>query len=823
MTLCYNCFKEKTEGEEPCPHCGFDLSENVKKYPVALRAGTLLNGRYLIGRVLGQGGFGITYLAYDQSLKARVAVKEYMPNDMAARVGTTVSVAMKSRAEDFAYGLERFQEEARTLAKFMGQPGIAGVTDYFDENDTSYFVMDYIEGISFKTYIANAGGKVSVQEALDVMIPVLRALTAVHAEGFIHRDVTPDNIYITKDGNVKLLDFGSARYSLGDKSKSLDVVLKVGYAPKEQYTRRGRQGPYTDVYSCAACLYAAITGYLPPESLERLDKDTLVPPSQAGVEIPLYLERAILKGLAVQPEDRFQTAGEFLEALESQRVVELPGGQKKADGMDPGRESQAVPKKSRLTKLAGAAAGAAVVFAAVALIVSRNPSAGSGGEGGSIQENAAQEFSAATVLIAGEEYPANLEELDLSGKNLTDSDLANLEQMTGLKTLNLEGNPEIRDLTPISGLTSLEHLELPSPSQISDLSPLSGLRGLTSLSVGESFGSQQPVSQIQDYSPLAGLTGLKELSLSVTNISDFSFLEGMKELETLRLMGSMVTGDLTFAKGLTNLKELRVVAGSQGSVNGIEGLQNLEYLQISDESEQLFFDDLIFVAEMGKLQTLRLNGAGLGSFQGAENLTELENFSFYGDELSTYRDLSPLQNSTKLQTLVLPGHNGGYEGITYNGDSLAALTNLTELHMPGNIESLEPLRNLTNLHTLNIRYSSRLTKENFQSLSLLSGLPNLQQLEAWGANEVTDLSPIGGLTQLTSLAINISGGEINTPISLAPLANLTNLQTLTLQVRVSDLSPLSALTGLQTLTLRYPELVSDWSPVEHVPTVSKEP
>ena len=821
--ICYNCFKERDSQEGPCPYCGFDLSENVKKYPVALRAGTVLNGRYIIGRVLGQGGFGITYLAWDESLKARVAVKEYMPNDMAARVGTTVSVAMKSRAEDFTYGLERFKEEAQTLAKFMGQPNIAGVTDYFDENDTSYFVMDYIEGISFKTYIANQGGKVSVQEALDVMIPVLRALTAVHAEGFIHRDVTPDNIYITKDGNVKLLDFGSARYSLGDKSKSLDVILKVGYAPKEQYTRRGRQGPYTDVYSCAACLYAAITGYLPPESLERLDKDTLVPPSQAGAELPLYLERAILKGLAVQPEDRFQTAGEFLEALESQRVVELPGGQKKADGMDPGRESQAVPKKSRLTKLAGAAAGAAVVFAAVALIVSRNPSAGSGGEGGSIQENAAQEFSAATVLIAGEEYPANLEELDLSGKNLTDSDLANLEQMTGLKTLNLEGNPEIRDLTPISGLTSLEHLELPSPSQISDLSPLSGLRGLTSLSVGESFGSQQPVSQIQDYSPLAGLTGLKELSLSVTNISDFSFLEGMKELETLRLIGSAVVGDLTFAEGLTNLKELRVVAGSLGSVRGVENLKNLEYLQISDESEHLFWDDLSFAAGMGKLQTLRLNGAGVGSFQGLENLTELETFQFYGDELSTYRDLSPFRNLTKLQILVLPGHNRGSEGITYKGGSLAALTNLTELHMPGNIDSLEPLRNLTNLQTLNIRYSSRLTKENFQSLSLLAGLPNLRQLEAWGDNQVTDLSVLSGLTQLTSLAINISGGEINTPLSLAPLANLTGLQTLTLQVRASDLSPLSSLTGLQTLTIRYPELVSDWSPVEHVPTVNKEP
>ena len=835
--LCYNCFKEKPQPDGPCPYCGFDLAENEKKYPVALRAGTVLNQRYIVGRVLGQGGFGITYLAWDKSLNARVAVKEYMPNDMAARVGTTVSVAMKSRAEDFTYGLERFNEEARTLAKFMGQPNIAGVTDYFDENGTSYFVMDYIEGISFKTYIANAGGKVSAEEALDVMIPVLRALTAVHAEGFIHRDVTPDNIYITKDGNVKLLDFGSARYSLGDKSKSLDVILKVGYAPKEQYTRRGRQGPYTDVYSCAACLYAAITGYLPPESLERLDHDTLVPPSEAGAEIPLYLERAILKGLAVQPEDRFQTAGEFLETLESQEVVELAGGP--GNGQEAGsgsqgqqvQESQAQTKKSPLGKIAGAAVFAAVVFAAVALFISRSPSGGLGGAvgpGSSGQENAGLENAEAnapvpTVMIAGEEYPVNLEELDLSGKNLTDSDLTNLKQMTSLKALNLEGNSTLSDLTSLSGLTSLEHLELPSPSQISDLSPLSSLTGLSYLSMVESWGNQQPVSLIQDYSPLAGLTGLKELSLSVTNLSDFSFLKGMKDLETLRLLGNVAAEDLTFAEGFSNLKELRVFASSLGSVKGVEGLKNLEYLRISDESEKLFWEDLSFAAELRNLQTLWLNGAGVGSFHGLENLTELENFTFYGDEMSTYQDLSPFQNLTNLQILVLPGHNGGYEGITYNGDSLAALTNLTELHMPGNIESLEPLRNLTNLQTLNIRYSSRLTKENFQSLNLLAGLPKLRQLEAWGENQVTDLSPIGELTQLTSLALNISGGSLNAPLSLAPLANLTGLQTLTLQVRASDLSPLASLTDLQTLTVRYPELVSDWSPVEHVPNINQEP
>ena len=260
-TLCYNCFRQAADPSAPCPHCGFDLEENRQKFPVALRAGTVLNDRYIVGRVLGQGGFGITYVAFDTQLQARVAIKEYMPSEMATRVeGTTVSIMMDTRAEDFTYGAERFQEEARTLAKFIGHPNIAGVSSYFDQNDTSYFVMDYIEGVSFKSYIANNGGKVSVDETLNVMIPVLRALTAVHAEGFIHRDVTPDNIYISKDGNVKLLDFGSARYSIGDKSKSLDVILKVGYAPKEQYIRRGRQGPFTDVYSCAACFYAAQIG-----------------------------------------------------------------------------------------------------------------------------------------------------------------------------------------------------------------------------------------------------------------------------------------------------------------------------------------------------------------------------------------------------------------------------------------------------------------------------------------------------------------------------------------------------------------------------------
>ena len=801
MNLCYNCFKEIPEGTGPCPYCGFDLSENVKKYPVALRAGTLLNGRYLIGRVLGQGGFGITYLAWDESLKARVAVKEYMPNDMAARMGTTVSVAMKSRAEDFAYGLERFQEEARTLAKFMGQPNIAGVTDYFDENGTSYFVMDYIEGISFKTYIANAGGNVSVEEALNVMIPVLRALTAVHAEGFIHRDVTPDNIYITKDGNVKLLDFGSARYSLGDKSKSLDVVLKVGYAPKEQYTRRGRQGPYTDVYSCAACLYAAITGFLPPESLERLDHDELIPLSQAGVEIPLYLERAILKGLAVQPENRFQTAGEFLEALESQEVVELPGRQPEDQETGSEKEGSAKPKKSPLTKIAVFAAIAAVAFAAVALTVSRNSSTGAVGEGVSGQDMAVQEETqpeapVPTVMIAGEEYPVNLEELDLSGKGLSDSDLANLGQMTELKSLNLEGNPDISDLTALAGLTALEELKLPSPSQISGLAPLSGLTGLTTFSAAERTGSQQPVSMIQDYSPLAGMTGLKELSLVATNLSDFSFLEGMKNLEILRLMGGVVAEDLTFAEGFTNLKELRIYASSLGSLKGLEALENLETIRIEDESDQLFVNDLTFLEKMKRLQYLRLDIYGVGSLHGLEGLIQLETIRFSSSEGSTYTDLSPLKNLTNLRILTLPIPTDDTE-VIYHVDSLAGLTELSELRLPCVVESLEPLKNMRNLQTLTIRGGSGdFPRKTIESLSQLSGLENLTSLELYIRYPgKVDLTSVGSLTHLNSLALYFRG---NQSVDLSPLANLTNLQ---------------------NLTIPYSEDITDWSPVQHVPNL----
>lgn len=297
------------------------MSDNQKrawdKYPVALPKDTILAGRYIIKDVLGQGGFGITYLAEDHKTGTKAAVKEFFPETMVTRQTEELEVRTYTdeRLDNFRFGMASFLDEAKMLAQFKENPHIVGVQKYFEENGTAYFVMDYIEGIDFKTFIQKSGGKLSWEEVWRIMSPIMEALDAVHRKGLVHRDVTPDNIFIANDGTVKLIDFGAARYSLGDRSQSLDVVLKHGYAPKEQYTRRGKQGPFTDVYSVAACFYAALSGYLPPESLDRMEEDNLLPLSRYGVRVPKSAEAAILKGLEVRAEDRFQNMWKFMQAI----------------------------------------------------------------------------------------------------------------------------------------------------------------------------------------------------------------------------------------------------------------------------------------------------------------------------------------------------------------------------------------------------------------------------------------------------------------------------------------------------------------------------
>ena len=314
--------------------------------------------RYEIGMAIGFGGFGVIYHAWDIQLGTQVAVKEYYPNGLVNRVPGQESVVVYSgsRRDQFDYGKDRFLAEARTMAKFSQHANIVNVYDYFEANNTAYIVMEYMDGISLKDYLKKTGGKVTPSAALEIIHPVMEALKAIHAEGVVHRDISPDNIFILKSGQVKVLDFGAARLSVGDEEKTLSVVLKPGYAPPEQYRSKSRQGPFTDIYALGATLYRMLTGTAPEESVDRLVDDQIVLPSTINPEIDKKLENVILKAMAINATLRFQSIDELEKALYSDELVLLP------------QEQRAAIERKRKRTAALACSAAAVLMAALVVV-----------------------------------------------------------------------------------------------------------------------------------------------------------------------------------------------------------------------------------------------------------------------------------------------------------------------------------------------------------------------------------------------------------------------------------------------------------------------
>ena len=319
MSLCMGCMTEKGD-VQICPNCGLNETDLAGVNPAFLRPGTELSNRYIVGIALGQGGFGITYIGYDKILSNKVAIKEYYPADIAGRdsVNGTVTAYTQNTA-DYMRGKERFLEEARTLAKFSDHPCIVGVKDCFDANGTAYMVMEFLEGVSLKEYLKRKGGKLGVSESISMLTPVMDALRAVHKIGIIHRDISPDNIFVTTDARVRLIDFGAARQSIGGQ-KSLSIMLKPGYAPEEQYRTRGNQGPWTDVYALTATLYRMLTGSVPPDSLERVMEDTLEIP----LDLPSNVQAALSHGLAVRAHERYSSVEQLQKVLLGDETVIEP-------------------------------------------------------------------------------------------------------------------------------------------------------------------------------------------------------------------------------------------------------------------------------------------------------------------------------------------------------------------------------------------------------------------------------------------------------------------------------------------------------------------
>lgn len=366
--ICINCMKEKTDPNEICPYCGFD-PEEYHQTPTQLPPFSILYGKYLIGRVVGQGGFGIVYIAKDLVLDITVAIKELFPSNMVTRtisnVTNSTSVVCTDDPKNLSLVREKFVKEARTIAHLQEQAGAGGIVqvrDLFEENSTAYLVMEYLQGETLKQYLEKYGN-IECSQLLRMLRPVMESLDSIHKADIIHRDISPDNIMVmsTKESRqsggtplLKLLDFGNVKIQDAsyDGSKSVFMAVKKGYSPIEQYSTEGQIGPWTDVYAMCATIYRCLTGKLPPEPTALAGK-SITAPSQLGVKIPSSTEKALMRGLTLNYHERTQNMDELIAGLY---------GNPRASAISPNIRHTAVKKKTgALPLILGGLAGILVL------------------------------------------------------------------------------------------------------------------------------------------------------------------------------------------------------------------------------------------------------------------------------------------------------------------------------------------------------------------------------------------------------------------------------------------------------------------------------
>ncbi len=321
--LCMNCFSVKGQ-YDVCPFCGY-VEGTKPKQPHYLTPGTILWNRFIVGTVIGAGGFGITYKCFDTTLGVTVAAKEFYPAGLVNRSPGECRVGLLSGDKEGQYKerLQRFLMEAQSVAQFGKAKDIVNVFDFFEENGTAYIIMEYIDGVLLKDYLEKQG-IIDPEAAMSVIMPVIEAVKKIHSKGIIHRDISPDNIFITSENTIKVFDFGAAQLNDSKEGMAAEPVIKVGYSPLEQYRDKSKKGFYTDVYAVGAILYQMLTGVKPIESTEREFKDELKSPRELGVKISANTDRAVMEALSVRPEFRFQGIQQFQEALQNKRIAEYP-------------------------------------------------------------------------------------------------------------------------------------------------------------------------------------------------------------------------------------------------------------------------------------------------------------------------------------------------------------------------------------------------------------------------------------------------------------------------------------------------------------------
>lgn len=586
QNICGNCFSAMKGNK--CPHCGYTREQTYREHDI-LSVGTVLMNRYVVGKLLGRGGFGITYLAYDTKAERAVAVKEYYPDGTAVRTDDNVTVEPMTslQHDDYSHGLERFFSEAEIIKQFNGVNDIPEVYDVFRENGTAYYVMEFFSGISLNEY-AKKHGKLTPGQAVYILKRLLSALSEIHASGVLHRDISPDNIIICRDGRIRLIDFGSARSFKTDETGNMSVIIKEGFAPAEQYWRKGSQDARTDLYSLGTSVYFGLTGEVPENAMIRMDDDA---PFTAGIKkLPPALGEIIKKASDAKKDNRYDSAEEMLGCVEACGIDEEPVTLN-ADEMP-----KEVKRKARLRRskssLALIMSTAAVVLAALAMFFAFK-----------------MKNEVVSVKVGSEFYPVDLERLEITDQELTNSQIANLRHFKNLKYLNLENN------------------------YITDLSCLAGLENLESIHFNN--------NNVSDLSFVKNMHHLKKISGENNSISDISVLSDKTELEEVFFGDNYVT-DIS---PLKNCGKLVKAGFNEAQIGNIDALAHKP--------------NLIMVCLAGcNLKTI-------------EPLSDCKSLRFVYLGRNDLTDLSPLKGCTIFEFYIdnnrLSGHTDTFEGITLNG------------------------------------------------------------------------------------------------------------------------------------------------------------
>lgn len=299
-----------------CPVCRHDRTYQNADHQLSV--GAVLGGRYLVGRALGQGGFGVTYIGWDMYKNEKIAIKEYFPSGCAARKRDNYTLSPYSDSESqniYESGKTRFLDEAKRLKEINDVANVVRVSAFFAENNTAYIIMDYVEGITFKKYLFDRGGLTSLADALEKLHPVVTALSQIHKKNMLHRDISPDNIILSPLGAV-LIDFGAAREYSFETPTSKTINVKTGYAPMEQYDTHGQQGPWTDVFAFASTIYRAVTGILPANAIKRSENSAeLRLPHELNQDINPAEEQVLLRGMEIDIQKRYQDIDSFYRDL----------------------------------------------------------------------------------------------------------------------------------------------------------------------------------------------------------------------------------------------------------------------------------------------------------------------------------------------------------------------------------------------------------------------------------------------------------------------------------------------------------------------------